>query len=196
MSTRWSIFLLALAFLVQPYSPAWGQTVMLTGSAVKNDATLSNGRPAYAYTSRLVPMQAQAAAGQRLTTAVRPKPATKVRTVYVRDDRTFFQRHPMAKGAAIGAGVGAGAGALTGLITHRGILRGAAIGAGTGAGVGVIRTSQIMKRHPIVRDVATGAVSGLGLGWAAHRHNYGAIETTTGLGAAVGLGAGLLTHLK
>ncbi len=100
----------------------------------------------------------------------------------------------MAKGAAIGGGVGAGAGALTGLITGQGIIRGAVIGAGTGAGVGVIRTSQIMKRHPIARDVATGAVSGLGLGWAGSRYPR-AIAATTGIGAAIGLGTGLFTQL-
>jgi hypothetical protein len=110
------------------------------------------------------------------------------------DNRTFWQRHPMAKGAAIGGGVGAGAGALTGLITGQGIIRGAVIGAGTGAGVGVIRTSQIMKRHPIARDVATGAVSGLGLGWAGSRYPR-AIAATTGIGAAIGLGTGLFTQL-
>ncbi len=110
------------------------------------------------------------------------------------DNRTFWQRHPIAKGAAIGGGVGAGAGALTGLITGQGIIRGAVIGAGTGAGVGVIRTSQIMKRHPIARDVATGAVSGLGLGWAGSRYPR-AIAATTGIGAAIGLGTGLFTQL-
>ena len=101
----------------------------------------------------------------------------------------------MVKGATIGAGVGAGAGAITGLITGRGVLRGAAIGAGTGAGVGVVRTSRTMKRHPIIRDTATGALVGLGLGWSGSRHGS-TIGKATGIGAAVGLGAGLLRNLR
>jgi hypothetical protein len=116
-------------------------------------------------------------------------------TVYLKDTRTFWQRHPMVKGAAIGGGVGAGAGALTGLISGQGILRGAVIGAGTGAGVGVIRTSKLMKRHPIARDVATGAASGLGVGWAGSRRP-GVALAGTGIGAAIGLGTGLFTQLR
>jgi hypothetical protein len=118
-----------------------------------------------------------------------------VRTVYVKDERTFWQKHPMVKGATIGAGVGAGAGALTGLVTRQGVIRGAVIGAGAGAGVGALRQSKIMKRHPIAKDVATGAVAGLGLGWAGSRFPR-TVAATTGVGAAIGLGAGLLTHLR
>ncbi|MBU6455800.1 MAG: hypothetical protein KGS72_28780 [Cyanobacteria bacterium REEB67] len=118
-----------------------------------------------------------------------------VRTVYVRDNRTFFQRHPMVKAASIGAGVGAGAGALTGLVTGRGVIRGALIGGGAGAGVGVVRSSQIMRRHPIVRDVATGGLVGLGLGAAGSRYHRTALEAT-GLGAAVGLGVGMFKHFR
>ena len=131
---------------------------------------------------------------ERPLSAVHPR-TTPVHTVYVKDNRTFWQKHPMVKGATIGAGVGAGAGALTGLVTHQGVIRGAVIGAGAGAGVGVIRTSKIMKRHPIARDVATGAVAGLGLGWAGSRWPH-TVAATTGVGAAIGLGAGLLTHLR
>jgi len=109
--------------------------------------------------------------------------------------QTFWQRHPMVKGAAIGGGVGAGAGALTGLVTGQGIISGAAIGACAGAGVGVVRTSKVLKRHPIIRDVATGGLSGLGLGWAGG-HSRGATLATTGVGSAIGLGAGLLGNLK
>src|SRR5271163_2648901 len=108
-------------------------------------------------------------------------------TVYLKDTRTFWQRHPMVKGAAIGAGFGGGGGALIGLISHQGILRGAVIGAGTGAGVGVIRTSKIMKQHPIARDVATGAATGLGVGWAGSRRP-GIALAGTGIGSAIGLG--------
>jgi hypothetical protein len=101
----------------------------------------------------------------------------------------------MVKGAAIGAGIGGGAGALTGLVTGQGVFRGAAIGATTGAGVGVIRTSKIMKRHPIARDIATGGMTGLGLGWAGSHYPH-TIAATTGVGAAIGLGAGLFNNLR
>ena len=86
------------------------------------------------------------------------------REVYVRDNRTYFQRHPKVKAVTIGAGVGAGAGALTGLVSGAGVVRGAAIGAGSGAGVGLVRSSRTMKRHPIIRDTATGTIAGLGIG--------------------------------
>jgi hypothetical protein len=115
------------------------------------------------------------------------------RTVYLRDNRTFFQRHPKVKAASIGAGIGAGAGALTGLISGRGVLRGAAIGAGTGAGVGLVRSSVIMKRHPIVRDLATGSLTGLGLAASASRRGVRAWQGA-GVGAALGLGYGLFKH--
>lgn len=115
------------------------------------------------------------------------------KTVYLRDNRTFFQRHPKVKAASIGAGIGAGAGALTGLISGRGVLRGAAIGAGTGAGVGLVRSSVIMKRHPIVRDLATGSLAGLGLAYSASRRGKRAWQGA-GVGAALGLGWGLFKH--
>jgi hypothetical protein len=118
-----------------------------------------------------------------------------IHTVYVQDNRTFFQRHPMVKSATIGAGVGAGAGALTGLVTGRGVVRGALIGGGAGAGVGIVRSSQIMRRHPIVRDVATGSLVGLGLGAAASRGHRLPLQAT-GVGAAIGLGVGLFKNLR
>jgi hypothetical protein len=118
-----------------------------------------------------------------------------IHTVYVRDNRTFFQRHPMVKSATIGAGVGAGAGALTGLVTGRGVVRGALIGGGAGAGVGIVRSSQIMRRHPIMRDVATGSLVGLGLGAAASRGHRLPLQAT-GVGAALGLGVGLFKNLR
>lgn len=113
------------------------------------------------------------------------------RTVYVRDNRTFFQRHPKVKAATVGAGVGAGVGAITGLVTHRGVMRGALIGGGTGAGVGLVRSSDTFKRHPIVRNLATGSLVGLGIGGAASRGHRRALQGA-GIGAAVGLGASLL----
>jgi hypothetical protein len=137
--------------------------------------------------TRLSPMPQQARLSPRVEYVDRPV----VKTVYVQDNRTFFQKHPKVKAATIGAGVGAGVGALTGLVTHRGVMRGALIGAGAGAGVGLVRSSVIMKRHPIMRNVATGSLIGLGLGAAASRgHRKPLIGT--GIGAAVGLGASLL----
>lgn len=125
------------------------------------------------------------------------KPKVIYKTVYVekQDKRTYFQRHPKVKAATIGAGVGAGAGAVTGLVTRRGVVRGAAIGAGTGAGVGLVRSSHTMKRHPIVKNTATGALVGLGLGAAGSRRGSTVVKTTAA-GTAVGLGYGLLKHLK
>lgn len=113
------------------------------------------------------------------------------RTVYYRDNRTFFQRHPKVKAVAIGAGVGAGVGAIAGAISRRGIGRGALIGAGTGAGVGLVRSSRTLRRHPIIRNVATGSLVGLGLGGAIGRGSRRALQGA-GIGAAVGLGASLL----
>jgi len=202
---------LALALATQ-IMPAFAQNAVLTGSINHNDyrpsiltqdATISQLVPAR------LPSAAPAAAPQRAlpVTSVRIPQAVPqqsrlaprveyvdrpvVKTVYVQDNRTFFQKHPKVKAATIGAGVGAGVGALTGLVTHRGVMRGALIGAGAGAGVGLLRSSSIMKRHPIMRNVATGSLIGLGIGAAASRgHRQPLIGT--GIGAAVGLGASLL----
>lgn len=113
--------------------------------------------------------------------------------VYRRDSgaKAFFRRHPKVKSATVGAAVGTAAGAATGLISGRGTLRGALIGAGTGAGVGLIRSSHVMKRHPIINDTATGATVGLGLGLASSRGKK-KVATATGIGAAAGLGLGVL----
>lgn len=113
------------------------------------------------------------------------------RPVTIRD---YMADHPKVRSATIGAGVGTAAGAVTGLVTGRGVLRGAAIGAGTGAGVGLIRSSQVMARHPIVRDLATGAAVGGGLGWASGRHGHN-VGKGAAVGGAVGLGLGVLKHL-
>jgi hypothetical protein len=118
------------------------------------------------------------------------RPATAVRTP---EHRTYFQQHPKVRATLIGAGVGTAAGAVTGLVTHKGVVRGAAIGAGAGAGVGLIRSSDTLKKHPIVKDMATGAVTGLGLGMASSRHLLGGkVGKLTAVGAAVGLGVGVL----
>jgi hypothetical protein len=105
----------------------------------------------------------------------------------------YITSHPKIKSATIGAGVGTAAGAVTGLITGRGILRGAVIGAGAGAGTGLIRSSETMYRHPIVKNIATGSLVGLGLGLAGGRMPGTAVRTA-GVGAAGGLATGLLIH--
>lgn len=191
---RGLIALTAAVCSLQMIAPVSAQTVMLSGSG----APVSNGgyriaTPIYdQQVVRPVVVQ-QPVYVPRAQTYVRPR--TQVRTVYVRDQRTFFQRHPMIKGATIGAGVGAAAGAITGAITRRGIMRGALIGAGTGAGIGVVRTSRTMRRHPIIRDVATGALAGMGIGWAGSRRG-GTVGKAAGIGALAGLGWGLFRHLR
>lgn len=177
---------------LQAIAPAFSQTTMLMGSATHNTAPTKAS--ASTSTVRLTPPQTP-----RYDYRPSPQPAPRTvyqtRTVYVKDNRTYFQRHPKVKAATIGAGVGAGAGALTGLVTGRGVLRGGAIGAGTGAGVGLVRSSTTLKRHPIIRDVATGTLVGGGLGWAGSRRR-GTIAKTAGVGAALGLGVGLFKHLQ
>src|SRR5262249_16324389 len=100
---------------------------------------------------------------------------------------SYWSRHPKVRATLLRARAGTAAGPVTGLVTGRGVFRGAAIGAGTGAGVGLLRSSQTMRRHPIINDVATGSVVGLGLGLAGGRH-HGTAAKTTAVGAAVGLG--------
>lgn len=108
--------------------------------------------------------------------------------------KQYLSDHPKIKSATVGAGVGTAAGAVTGLVSGRGVLRGAAVGAGTGAGVGLIRSSNVLSRHPIVRDLATGAAVGGGLGWAGGRTG-GTVGKSAAVGGAVGLGIGMLKHL-
>ena len=196
--------LLLIACCAMPLAPsAWAQATVLTGqvAAIDNYAGTTYVNPAeHAHLKSTVNaknnrggsgnLNGNAASLQNFHPQ-RPL----IHTVYVRDDRTFFQKHPMVKSATIGAGVGAGAGALTGLVTGRGVIRGAVIGGGTGAGVGVVRSSQIMKRHPIVRDVATGSLVGLGLGASASRGHRLPLQAT-GVGAAIGLGVGLFKNLR
>lgn len=177
---------------LQLSSPAGAQTTVLMGSATKTDVAV----PQQAYSQPLIEQQARYDTRYVAPPQVRVvRPVYRTRTVYVRDNRTYFQRHPKVKAAVVGGGVGAAAGAVTGLVSGRGVLRGAAIGAGAGAGIGLIRSSRTMKRHPIIRDVATGTVAGLGLGWAASRSRR-TIGKATAVGAAVGLGVGLFKHLQ
>lgn len=183
-STNLFRFIVCL-LLIEVNIPALAQTTMLTGA-------VNTQNPIPINTVRLQPVyEVPKARIERPVITAHPH---QIHTVYLKDKRTFWQRHPMVKGAAIGAGIGAGAGAATGLVTGRGILHGALIGAGTGAGVGVVRTSQIMKRHPIVRDIATGGLVGLGLGGAGSWH-HSTVAATTGIGAAAGLGVGLFNNL-
>ncbi|HIA51421.1 MAG TPA: hypothetical protein EYN91_04955 [Candidatus Melainabacteria bacterium] len=176
---------------LQAAVPAIAQTTMLMGSATHNTAAT---KATTTSSVRLTPPQTPRY-DYRPVAQPAPRTVYQTRTVYVKDNRTYFQRHPKVKAATIGAGVGAGAGALTGLVTGRGVLRGGAIGAGTGAGVGLVRSSTTMKRHPIIRDVATGTLVGGGLGWAGSRRR-GTIAKTAGVGAALGLGVGLFKHLQ
>jgi hypothetical protein len=191
-----SSLLLIAACSLQFSQAAFAQATVLTGQV--NSVTIPQP---------LLPRQAQIDSTPSYgTTYVNPRLHSStnqnfhpqrpiIHTVYVRDNRTFFQRHPMVKSATIGAGVGAGAGALTGLVTGRGVVRGALIGGGAGAGVGIVRSSQIMRRHPIMRDVATGSLVGLGLGAAASRGHRLPLQAT-GVGAAIGLGVGLFKNLR
>jgi hypothetical protein len=178
---------------LQTLAPVFAQTTMLMGSASHNAASSTTTKTV---TTNRVNLRAQQPSyDYRPMPAAAPRTVYQTRTVYVKDNRTYFQRHPKVKAATVGAGVGAGVGALTGLVTGRGVIRGGAIGAGTGAGVGLVRSSTTMKRHPIIRDVATGTLVGGGLGWAGSRRR-GAIAKTAGVGAALGLGVGLFKHLQ
>lgn len=165
-------FSLATLMLATPL-PALAQNAVLSGRAERFDSSSTCNK-------------------SQVRTIVVEKPV--YRTVYVKDKRTYWQKHPKVKAATIGAGVGAGAGAVTGLISNRSIVRGAAIGAGTGAAVGLVRSSDTLKRHPIVQDLGTGTLVGLGIGAATGRR--GGTAKGAGVGAAVGLGAGLLRHLE
>lgn len=177
--------LLSLLIFVFPALPALAQSTVLTGKVERSQTRVQVPARASLPAAAAAPMQAQA-----VRTVVVERPV--YRNVYIKDNRTFWQKHPKVKAATIGAGVGAGAGAVTGLIARRGVVRGAAIGAGTGAGVGLVRSSETMKRHPIIKDVSTGTLVGLGIGAAAGRRG-GALKGA-GVGAAVGLGASLLKN--
>ncbi len=200
---------LAVAIVGLQMLPAFAQTTVLSGKVNSSAAMPQLVRQVPVYdtnrnTVRVVTPNPNSSAAASVPRRVYSSGA-QTRTVYVekpvyrdvivRDNRTYFQRHPKVKAVSIGAGVGAGAGALTGVISGSGVVRGAAIGAGTGAGVGLVRSSRTMKRHPIARDTATGTLAGLGIGAASGRGGKRAL-TGAGVGAAVGLGVGLFKHLK
>lgn len=167
-------------FLFVAVPTSYAQGTLLTGRVESRQEPLPlQQQKTYTY----VPVPAAP-----LAPIAQPRPV--VQKVYVKDNRSYWQRHPKVKSAAVGAGVGTAAGAVTGLISGKGVLRGSAIGAGTGAGVGLIRSSDTMKKHPIIKDVSTGALVGLGLGAAASKEKKRAFQGT-GVGAAVGLGYSL-----
>jgi hypothetical protein len=153
--------------------PALSQATTLTGSVNQNFAQpvpiIHSQRAVYDY--------------RRPVAVNRPV----YRTYVVQDRRTYFQRHPKVKAAVVGGGIGAGGGAIAGLVSGRGVLRGAAIGAGTGAGVGLIRSSRTMRRHPLARDLATGAAVGFGLGAASSRRGSTMVKSAA-IGTAIGGG--------
>jgi hypothetical protein len=155
--------------------PAFSQATTLTGSINQNVAPV-------------VPVQRMSP--QRASIDYR-RPVVVNRPVYrtyaVQDRRTYFQRHPKVKSAVVGGAVGAGGGAIAGLVSGRGVVRGAAIGAGTGAGVGLIRSSRTMKRHPLAKDLATGAAVGFGLGAASSRRGSTMVKSAA-IGTAIGGG--------
>lgn len=157
--------------------PAFSQATTLTGSINQNVVPVESMRPQRASID--------------YSRAPQAKPVVVNRPVYrtyvVQDKRTYFQRHPKVKSAVVGGAVGAGAGAITGLVSGRGVLRGTAIGAGTGAGVGLIRSSRTMKRHPLAKDLATGAAVGLGLGAASSRRGSTMVKSAA-IGTAIGGG--------
>lgn len=209
MSSKKLATAILLAAIVVPEA-ALAQSTVLTGKVASASSmpALIRQNPVYDTITVTAPVnsyganqalsgQAQALGQQRLPlqsgvqTVYVSKPV--YRTVYLRDNRTFFQRHPKVKAASIGAGVGAGVGALTGMISGRGVIRGAVIGAGTGAGVGLVRSSAVMRRHPIMQDVATASLAGLGLAASASRRGKRAWQGA-GVGAALGLGWGLIKH--
>ncbi len=186
--------LVALTAVECMVAPAFAQTTILSGKVNSSAAMpqLVRQQPVYDTVRVTTPRPATTLRSNTRTVVVE-KPV--YREVYVRDNRTYFQKHPKVKAVTLGAGIGAGAGAVTGLVSGRGVVRGAAIGAGSGAGVGLVRSSRTMKRHPIVRDTATGTIAGLGVGMAASRNSRRAWQGA-GVGAAVGLGYGLYKNLR
>lgn len=173
--------------------PSLAQSTVLTGNVTRNRVSVQGDQP-YTIVTTVVP------AGRTLNGRIVNAGPQKVyverpvyHKVYVQDGRTFWQRHPKVKAATVGAGVGTAAGAVAGALSGKGIVRGAVIGAGTGAGVGLVRSSDTLRRHPIVKDVSTGALVGLGIGGATSRKE-GRLLKGAGIGAAVGLGASLLKN--
>jgi hypothetical protein len=100
-----------------------------------------------------------------------------------------YQTGKILKGGLIGAGAGAGAGLLTG----RNVGRTALVGAGVGAGVQATRYSQFMRRHPIVKTGAYGALAGTGVGAVT---GDGRLGKKALWGAGIGTGIGALNHMR
>lgn len=178
MNPSRSVFLISLMTSMQLILPtvpgALAQTSMLTG------AVQANVHPAYG------------SANQTYVNVPPHNTVSHIPHAYLQHTRSFFQRHPMVKSAAIGGGIGAASGGVLGLATGHGFFRGAVIGAGTGAGIGVVRKSQIMARHPIARDAATGGLAGLGIAGSASHHGL----LGAGIGAALGLGWGMFKNYR
>ena len=181
MNPSRSIFFISLMTSAQmvllTVPAAIAQTSMLTGTVQ------TTVHPSYAYGS----------ANRTYVNAPPHHTAPHIPHTYLRNTRSFFQRHPMVKSAALGGGIGAASGGVLGLATGHGFFRGAVIGAGTGAGIGVVRKSQIMARHPIARDAATGGLAGLGIAGSA-THGGGLVGA--GVGAALGLGWGMFKNYR
>jgi hypothetical protein len=117
---------------------------------------------------------------------------------YAYDRRGYYDRRRNAwidyktgkiiKGGLVGAGIGAGAG----LLLDRHVGKSALVGAGIGAGTQAIRYSNTMRRHPIVKTAAYGALAGTGVSAATGR---GSLGKGALWGAAIGTGVGALGHL-
>jgi hypothetical protein len=99
-----------------------------------------------------------------------------------------YKTGKILKGGLVGAGIGAGGGLLTG----RSVGRTALIGAGLGAGVQATRYSRTMRRHPILKTAAYGALTGTGVSAMTgdgRRLGRGALW-----GGGIGAGLGALSH--
>lgn len=100
--------------------------------------------------------------------------------------------HPVVRGSVIGGALGAGLGAIGGAIAGRHRAgRGALWGLGSGAGIGAVESAHELRGHPVVRNTATGALAGLGIGGVMKRPGKGA-----GIGALLGGGLGVLRSLN
>lgn len=98
----------------------------------------------------------------------------------------------LLKGSLIGGALGAGIGAIGGAIAgKRRAGRGALWGLGTGAGIGAVNSARELRGRPIIRNTATGALAGLGIGGTMRRPGKGA-----GIGALVGAGLGALNAVN
>lgn len=170
-------------------------TVVFAALRARSKRVVSSGgaNPMFSMKNSMLGLLTVAAIGSQM---VVPAEAQYYRGYVSRPSKakTFFQAHPKVKAATIGAGVGTAAGAATGLIAGRSVVKGALIGAGTGAGVGLIRSSRTLRRHPIIKDTATGSAVGLGLGLAASRGHHSGLKGAA-VGAGVGLGLGALKQV-